>query len=152
MKAPTYVELVDYADKIYGACSDEVRTQWCRYLAERMRPFADEYQGWPNRATWAVHHNLTNDGDNEARNYVGLYTRCCSLATWARDVAGAGHDTWSPEEHARFTLADALKELVLDITDFNNESPGGMLLRGLIDATLEDVDWNSLADAFLEGE
>ena len=143
MKLLTAQDLRDTADRIDAAGTPAACTHLYRYLAQQLRPAADEYQGWPNHATWAVALHLGND--------EGLYLTCQDLTQSARESAKEGHDTWTPELHARFTLADALKDFVEELLDEARPrvaSAGSLLAQDL--CSVGPVDWNRLAAAYLE--
>ena len=102
------------------------------------------YQGWTNHATWTVHLWLNND--------EGTYLFCRRLAREA--VAGAGdcervdEGIWSVEEASRFLLADSLSVYLDELNPL--KGPASMF-GDLLASTQDDVDFDEIADAFLDG-
>ncbi len=87
------------------------------------------YNGYKNYETWCVNLNLTND--------QGSYFTCVDMA----------HSAWeaNPDE-AREILADNIKEYV---EEFQPEMDG--MYSDLLGYALGQVDWEEIADNFLEG-
>jgi hypothetical protein len=114
------------------------------------------YNGWKNYPTWAVNLWLGNERV--------FYEECCYMAREA--LRDAPHDEnanrrpwlskpgewlppiWTLEETARFRLADTMKEYVTDLIHGDDESAG--LGNDLIGYALGEVDWNEIADSWLE--
>ena len=99
----------------------------------------EEYQGWENYPTWAVHLWLTNDQGTESywREVASHSVRL------ARHVSRKG---WTLEETARMLLADRLKES-LDGGEITAEAS---LWSDLLSWSLERVNWQHVARALLE--
>lgn len=100
-----------------------------------------KYNGWTNYETWCVHLWLSNE--------EGSYNYCRGLADECKEYAVEHeHDIWSPEEHARFRLADMLKESLAEGMD-NLKLPASVW-SDLLSSALDRVNWNEIANAFLE--
>lgn len=101
------------------------------------------YNGWSNYETWCVHLWLSND--------EGTYRHCRSLARGAtneaEDSSQVQNGIWTIEEATRFQLADALKEL---LNELNPVADQAAVFSDLMNSALSEVDWNEIADAFLE--
>src|SRR3990167_8223763 len=99
------------------------------------------YSGWTNYETWLVALWLGNDESLK------------ELAKEAAEDAVANHNVtckppiWTLEQAARFTLADALKDWVEDMSHAEDPRPGvaGTLWADLIGAALSEVDWEEIA-------
>jgi hypothetical protein len=106
------------------------------------QPPSTEYQGWTNHATWAVHLWLTND--------EGTYIFCRRLAREAvadaADCEQVEDGIWTVEEARRYLLADSLGEYLEELNPLKDAS----LFGDLMTASLQDVNYAELADAFLE--
>lgn len=89
----------------------------------------EEYNGWPNRETWAAHLWITND--------EGSYNYWCERA----------------QELDKYRLADELKEYFESLWAelMENETAGSSVLNMLYDiGSLWRVDWVHVAEAFKE--
>jgi hypothetical protein len=105
---------------------------------------ADEtYNGWKNYPTWCVNLWLGND--------EGLYNEATAKAeyavTYTDDHPNVSAEIWTTEETRRFTLADDLKGWVRDELAPDLGASFGADLLGY---ALDQVDWNEIADAWLE--
>lgn len=103
-----------------------------------------EYNGWKNHATWCVHLHLTNDESTQRW--------CESQAKAAKKVAPENdsvvHGVWTVKQAAVFILAALLKN---EVSDKMSESTDGDSMAGdLMNSILEDVDWDEIAESFLE--
>ena len=101
---------------------------------------ADEtYNGWNNYPTWCVNLWLSND--------EGLYLGALERT---RAVLSEEHPTseyWSVEESHRYNVADALKSWVeLDLAP----DLGASFPADLLGWALRNVDWDEIADAWIE--
>lgn len=101
-----------------------------------------KYNGWTNYETWAValwmdndhlRHQFWREAANEAR----------SVAPGCKQVADG---IWDADQAARFLLADWLKE------DFDENAPTSepTVYCDLLQASLESVAWQEIADHLLE--
>ena len=105
----------------------------------------EPYDGFANYETWCVNWWLTNDQD--------VSQRCRELVTQAtiivqeasRILDGIG----TPTEATRNLLAVALSELV---DEFNPVADQTTLFSDLMGTALGEVDWQEIADEFLNGE
>ena len=85
-----------------------------------------KYNGWTNYETWAVNLWLTNErGDYE---FFKAAAQTCFEAMEDHP------DYFTPSEHARYKLASQMKETYQD----------------LLNAALSEVNWNEIANGFLE--
>ena len=105
------------------------------------------HNGWANYETWCVSLWLGNDRGtyNMTRE---LAERCKADApghenTQARDGRAA---VWTVEEAARFTLADALKELVEEM----QPNLGASVFSDLLGSAMAEVEWVDIAESMLE--
>jgi hypothetical protein len=109
----------------------------------------DNYNGWKNHATWCVDFHLSNDQllYNELRELV------------SKAMRAEATETWTKEEHIRFSLADDLKELVNGLcneaiygNDRHLSDPVKYMAWDLLSGYLEEVDWDEIASAWIEAE
>ncbi len=101
------------------------------------------YQGYTNRATWTVGLMLMND--------QGLYLFChrlrheaCSEAEHCPQVIDG---TWTEPNAQRYLLADRLKKFVDELNPIRNRPSA---FADLLSDALEDVNFDELAETFLE--
>ena len=118
-----------------------------------------EYNGWPNRETWAVGLHLDND--------AGLHEYRCGLV----DVMVASHADWCREHElptttrAVFRVADAVERWVRDEFEYvffpERGVPGSTEPNQVADVwrmmasdvgSLWRVDWTCLAEHWVEGD
>lgn len=112
----------------------------------------DGYNGWTNRATWAVALHVNND--------QGWQEQVLELVTSSapQDYDDEGNDL--PKEYDASTVADMIEQNVTAIVDplayveeFGDVSLSawangpGMAARDIGD--LDDVNWHELAEAFI---
>lgn len=99
------------------------------------------YNGWANYPTWCVNLWLSND--------EGLYRETLDRAQEIRGETESRSEYWSLEESHRFALADDLKAWVVD-----ELAPdlGAMFAADLLGYALGQVDWQEIADSWLEVE
>lgn len=110
------------------------------------------YNGWTNYETWSVALIIDNDEGlyDERRELV----RAVDDQTRKEDIP----DYYTPAEHIRYAVADALKDWIEgaqpDLDLFKHDVDGYPGLRylwsQLIGAALSEVNWSELADAWLE--
>jgi hypothetical protein len=100
------------------------------------------FNGWTNYATWAVAMWVTDDNH---RSYYWCEQAASHRADSSTDKMVL-EGRWTPEVAARYSLADQLKEETsgnaCEIAD------GAYFL--LLNATLSDVNWEEIAECFLE--
>ena len=97
------------------------------------------YNGWTNYPTWCVNLWLGND--------QGLYNEALDLT---RETLESDHPTstvWTVEESQRFNVADKLKDWV---TDALTPDLGASFPADLLGWALAHVDWNEIADSWIE--
>jgi hypothetical protein len=112
-----------------------------------MNQNADEkgYNGWKNYETWSVALIVDNDQRtyNEAREIT-------------RDAIenGESSEFWTEEERRRYRVADALKDWVEteleESTQMTEAQPFSYLVAQLVRAAVGDVDWDAIADNYIE--
>ena len=102
------------------------------------------YNGWKNYETWCVHLWLSND-EPTYRACRQIARECKAGAPDHANTQGA-RPVWTVEQTARFTTADALKEMVEE----SAPKLGASMWSDMLNAALSEVDWHEVADAFLE--
>lgn len=102
-----------------------------------------EYQGWANYETWAV--KLWMDNEQGAYNYWREATQ--EAIANAPDAEEVADGIWTPENAAKFHLADHLKneheEQLPEVKGFAAD-----LLRG----AFSEVNWTEIAASLIETE
>jgi hypothetical protein len=118
-------------------------------LAERLgvglMSTSEGYQGWSNHPTWAV--NLWLSNDESSHEY---WTQVAREILVDAETNASGED--SPDatgvrlEAAR-DLADRMR------SELHEAAPdlGATVWADLLSSALDDVDWNEIATAWLEG-
>ena len=96
-----------------------------------------------NYETRTTHTWLANDEDTY-RTCMGYVADCRDEAATCDQVH---REIWTVEEATRFLLADRLKQFVHDGSPLGES---GSLYADLLNAALSDVDWNGVANAFLD--
>lgn len=99
----------------------------------------DTYNGWKNYPTWNVNLWLSNEEP--------LYREAIERTRAILDGEHPTSDVWSVEESRRFGVADALKDWV---TDELAPDLGASFPADLLGWALDHVDWNEIADAWIE--
>ena len=105
---------------------------------------SNKYNGWTNYETWAVNLWL----ENEEPTY--RYWR--EQARWHREHASESSQvaggTWTADEVARIELAKQFE------TEISESSPLTALTvySDLLNAALEEVNWNEIAESWLSEE
>ncbi len=101
------------------------------------------YQGWKNYETWHTALCL----DNEA----STYNHAQNMASAIKDIALGDRrvidGTWTAEEAARYNLSDSLSEWVEGMLP---DLGGNHVASGLMQAAFDEIDWNEVADHYLE--
>lgn len=101
----------------------------------------DRYNGWANYETWAV--ALWIDNEQASQEYwCECAIECIKSAPDHRNVP----KIWTAEEAARFTLADAMK----DETERLAPDLGASMFADLLNAALSEVNWDELAQHYIE--
>lgn len=104
---------------------------------------SERYNGWANYPTWAVNLWLSNDEP--------LYRETQRIADIMREQApddeNVRNGIWTVEDTAKFRLADHLKTWV---TDELAPDLGASFAADLMGYALGEVDWEEIADAWLE--
>jgi len=107
------------------------------------------YNGWTNYETWSVTLIIDND--------EGLHDDARMLTQRAFDNPRESQ-YWTTKDARRFTLADSLKEWVEEHQPTIEEhqpviqggGPFSYLWGQLISAALSEVDWQEIAEHYLE--
>jgi hypothetical protein len=101
------------------------------------------HNGWKNFPTWAVNLWLENDEGlhNATREIVG------NVAQEARTADQVVDGIWTVEQATRYNVADALRTWVQD-----ELAPdlGASFAADLLGYALDEVDWDEVADAWIE--
>ena len=93
---------------------------------------AKRYNGWANYETWNVALWIDND--------QGSYSQRCEMAQGAYDNADGDLDD------ARHALAQVLESWVDDM----RPEMGASMFSDLLGAALSEVDWDEIAENFLD--
>ncbi len=110
------------------------------------------YNGWKNYETWAVGMYL--DG-----NYDGPSTYYETIERVTNELKRDDHPTskyWTLEQSQRLGVADVLKDWVEEnvsphmVDDDHPDPQLHPLVQDLLGAALSDVDWDELANAWIE--
>jgi hypothetical protein len=102
----------------------------------------DKYNGWSNYETWCVHLWLTNEESSylywreEARRHRSEAANCPNVI----------ERVWTIELAQRAGLAEQLRSEIEDASPLDEAS----MLSDLLNAALSEVDWQEIAEAFLE--
>ncbi len=98
------------------------------------------YSGWKNYETWCV--SLWLDYDQ------GSYNDCREQAQSAWDDATPGQYDWQTrEQQATYALAESLKDTVEESNPLNDSAS---LFSDLLSAALSEVDWQEIAEHYLD--
>lgn len=143
------------ADQIRQAAShlDAYHASNTTDLANQLRALANElerdttYNGWSNYETWCVNLWISND--------QGSYNDALAIASEIYDDAAESIQVrdgiWTIEQARRFNLADAYKEWINEL-HYNSqpENHEANMFDDLTGSALAGVDWNEIAEAWLE--
>ena len=99
------------------------------------------YNGWANYETWTV--SLWLDNEEHSYRYWRAEVQRHRKDAQADPRVRAG--TWTPDEAARFNLADQLKN---EVTDGVPLCQAGMY-SDLLHAALSEVDWLEIVDSWM---
>ncbi len=87
-----------------------------------------KYNGWTNYATWCMHLHITSD------EIPYNYARWLATSADDSDDRAKVIETWITEE----------------VLPTFSDTWYGVMVSDLISSTLSDVNWQEIADAFLE--
>jgi hypothetical protein len=109
------------------------------------------YNGWKNYETWAVGMFLDGNYDGPGTYYGAIET----VRQQLEDIEHPTSEYWTREQSERFGVADALKDYVGEMTNpsmVDDDHPTQLdgLVADLFGAALDSVDWDELADAWIE--
>jgi len=102
------------------------------------------YQGWSNYETWLVSLWL----DNDQGSYDYWRDRAASFRRGAPTSRNVLEGIWTATEAARFGLADALKEAIVEDSPLEDAS----VYSDLLNAALYEVNWDEIAGDLLYEE
>jgi hypothetical protein len=109
------------------------------------------YNGWKNYETWAVGMYLDGNYDGPGTYYETI-ERVRGALEWDHPTS----EYWTEDEAKRFATADALRDWVYEnvhpesIDDDHPDPELHPLVSDLLGASLSEVDWHELADAWIE--
>lgn len=111
------------------------------------------YNGWKNYATWGVALVLENDQGT----YNHVRERAAQLVKDAPEHPNVESDIWTAEQAVRFELADFLKGFTEELCGLEGGLDGSvsepsLMARQVMQAGLDDVDWDEIADHYIEGD
>lgn len=109
------------------------------------------HNGWKNYPTWAVGMYLDGNYDGPGTYYAAVET----VRVVLEDIEHPTSEYWTREESKRFGVADALKDFVEEYTNphmVDDDHPVQLsgLVADLFREALSEVDWNELAEAWIE--
>lgn len=105
---------------------------------------ASRYNGWKNYPTWCVNQWLSDD--------EGLYRYVTEMVSEIASQTESTSDFWTLSESHKYGTADAIKEFVTSTDEYGGILPdlGATFAADLLDFALDCVDWNRIAEAWLE--
>lgn len=112
----------------------------------------ETYNGWANYETWAVGMYLNGNYDGPGTYYAAVETVRAAI----EDIEHPTSEYWTVEQSYRFTVAEALKDMVEEYTNphtIDDDHPDPQLhplVSDLLNAALSSVDWDEIADAWIE--
>jgi hypothetical protein len=101
------------------------------------------YNGWTNYETWVT--ALWLDNDQATQDYWREVARECRNEAPA--ACQVEEEIWTVDQAARFTLADRLKEEVVEGTPVTADAS---LYADLLGAALQEVNWPEIAGHWLD--
>jgi uncharacterized membrane protein YkoI len=102
----------------------------------------NKYNGWANYETWCVHLWLTN----EEGDYRYWREEAARHRKEAPRHANVREGIWSVELAERVSLAEEMKSEIEEASPIE----GASLFSDLLNGAISEVDWQEVADAFLE--
>ena len=113
----------------------------------------ETYNGWKNYQTWAVGMFLDGNYDGPGTYYGTIETVRDAIEDV--ELTGPRSEYWTAEESTLYAVADSLKDYVEELTNPHMDrrrppSAAGRLVADLFGAALQSVDWNELAEAWIE--
>ena len=106
------------------------------------------YNGWKNYETWSV--ALIVDNDERTYSQRQNIVRLALMEARADDQP----ESWTPDEHRRYRVADAIKDWVEWAAEIEHDvaesQPFSFLWSQLISAALSEVDWDELARHWID--
>ena len=100
------------------------------------------YNGWTNYTTWCVHLWMTSNDEATYKNW-----RRIARATY-RSASSSTNPTRTRRENAAYELAKTLKD---EHSENIPDEPSGVYFD-LLRSALDDVNWQEIADNFLDAE
>lgn len=98
------------------------------------------YNGWKNYPTWIINCWLGNDQD--------LYNATLERIAETAQAEESTSSYWTLEESRRYNTADVLKDFVEELA--GDAYSAATFVADLLGYALSEVDWNEIADAWIE--
>ena len=109
----------------------------------------EKYNGWTNHATWAVNLHITNEEGSDS------YWREEAEAHSRQSMACREDSSFTWQERARFSLADALKEEITDgiyeCLDEADKICNGFYMSLIRDLLSDEINWDEIAKSWVSG-
>lgn len=103
----------------------------------------NEYNGWYNYETWCVNLWMDNEQGEQER------WRLLAVECWEN---ARSNEMQSRSQRARYAFADLLQSSQEEAQEeFSDRAGGSCMFTDLLSAAMSEVNWNEIADAWLEG-
>jgi len=108
-----------------------------------------QHQGWTNFATFSLNLQL----EQNPKYYAKILAMIRSVRIQRLDAPQVREKTWTADEYVRITVAglisDFTRNILEDIQSAHADAPH-LLALSLADAAVARVDWNALANYWIE--